>query len=115
MYMNKKDFTISISIPTFNRYDLLQRTLESIFNQSEKPDEIIVVDDRSTDKTWEYLKTVKGIKAYRNKKNLGIFGNWNESIRLAKRDFVVNLHSDDLISPDFIKIWKEKIRIIQGN
>lgn len=100
---------ISVSIPTYNRLDLLRRCMESVFEQTVAPNEIIVVDDFSTDGTWEYLKKVPGIRAIRNEKNLGMIGNWNESIRQAKYDYVVSLHSDDLILPEFIKVWKEKI------
>lgn len=113
--MGIKDPTISISIPTFNRYDLLRRTLQGVFSQSEAPDEIIVVDDNSTDGTWKYLQSLKNIKIHRNKSNLGIFGNWNQSVRLAKSDFVVSLHSDDLISPHYIRTWKEKIKSVKGD
>lgn len=100
---------ISISIPTYNRLDLLKRCLKSVFNQTVPPDEIIVVDDASSDGTWEYVKKIKGIKAHRNKKNLGMIGNWNESIKLAKNNFVVSLHSDDMLLPNYIRDWKEKI------
>ena len=107
--VRKKRATIAVSIPTFNRIDLLKRTLKSVFAQTEPPDEIIVIDDGSTDGTWEYLKTIKGIKAYRNKKNLGMIENWNETIKRAKSEYVVSLHSDDLILSDYIKVWREKI------
>ena len=100
---------ISVSIPTFNRVELLKRCLASVFAQTVPPDEIIVIDDGSTDGTWEYLKSIRGIKAYRNKKNLGMIENWNETIRRAKSKFVVSLHSDDLLLPDYIKNWKEKM------
>lgn len=113
MNRNLNSVKISVSIPTYNRLDLLIKCLESVFNQSVPPDEIIVVDDASSDDTWEYLKKVKGIRAVRNKKNLGMIGNWNESIRQAKNQFVVSLHSDDAILPDYIKTWKEKISSIK--
>jgi len=74
MNRNLNSVKISVSIPTYNRLDLLIKCLESVFNQSVPPDEIIVVDDASSDDTWEYLKKVKGIRAVRNKKNLGMIG-----------------------------------------
>ena len=47
--MEKK--RISIIIPTYNRAGTIERALDSIFNQTLVPDEIIVVDDGSTDET----------------------------------------------------------------
>ena len=45
----------SVIIPTFNRLEFIQETLESVFNQSFRDFEVIVVDDGSTDGTPEYL------------------------------------------------------------
>lgn len=100
---------ITISIPTFNRLELLKRTLASVFSQTEAPDEIIVVDNNSDDGTWMYLKSLKGIKIYRNKKNIGAVENYNRSIKLATSEYVVSLASDDILLPEYIKIAKRKI------
>ncbi len=100
---------ITVAIPTFNRLALVKRCLESVINQTEKPDEIIVVDNHSTDGTWEYLKSLAGLKIYRNKKNIGSFNNFNKCLDYAKSKYVVILGSDDLLLPNYIKIWKEKI------
>lgn len=48
---------ISLIIPSYNRLTLLKVTLDNVFAQSKVPDEIIVVDDHSTDGTWEFLNS----------------------------------------------------------
>lgn len=105
----KRKVSITISIPAFNRLELLKRTLASVFAQIEPPDEIVVVDNCSNDGTWEYLQAISGIKLYRNKKNIGAIKNYNKCLRLANSDYVVALGSDDLLLPDYIKFWKVKI------
>ena len=50
----------SVIIPTYNRANLIPETLKSLFSQSYKDYEMIVVDDGSTDETQNYLKTLEG-------------------------------------------------------
>lgn len=107
--MGKKKIRISVAIPTFNRLFFLKQTLASVFMQTEKPDEIVVVDNCSIDGTWQWLKKIKGIKIFRNQKNLGMIANWRQSVVKASCPYVVSLHSDDLLMPDYLKIWRQKI------
>jgi len=111
---NKKKVTITVGIPTFNRLQILKKTIESVLAQTEKPDEVIVSDNCSTDGVWEYLKEIPGIKASRNRKNIGATANYNRVLELAKSDYVLALGSDDIVLPDYIKVWKEKIGQLSG-
>ncbi len=96
---------ISICIPTFNRSDLLRKTLVSVMNQTVKPYEVIVADNCSQDDTESVVKSFEGVTYYRNERNLGLAGNSNTCIKLAKGDFVCILHSDDLIAPYWHEYW----------
>ena len=105
----KQPPNISICIPTFNRSDLLRKTLISVSKQRITPYEVIVVDNCSTDDTESVVKLFKNITYYRNERNLGLAGNWNQCIRLAGGDFLTILHSDDLVSPDWYKQLEQVI------
>lgn len=96
---------ISICIPTFNRSDLLRKTLISVVRQTVAPYEVIVADNCSEDDTEEVAKSFPGIIYYRNERNLGLAGNSNRCIQLARGEFVTILHSDDLIAPNWHEYW----------
>lgn len=100
-----KEPKISICIPTYNRSDLLRKTLISVSRQTIKPYEVIVADNCSEDDTEDVAKSFPGVMYYRNERNLGLAGNSNRCIRLAKSEFVTILHSDDLISPEWYEYW----------
>ena len=59
---------VSVIIPTFNRAHLIQESVSSVLSQTFKPKEVIVVDDGSSDKTWDILKNL-GFSSSESKKN----------------------------------------------
>jgi len=98
---------VSILIPTYNREKLIGETIESAINQTYKHIEIIVVDNKSTDKTWEiitkYSRKDQRIKVYQNEKNIGPVRNWKKCLEYAQGEYAKFLWSDDLIAPEFIE------------
>ena len=84
---------ISVIIPTYNREDFILNTIESIKNQTVNVDEIIVIDDGSTDNTKEILKN-QNIK-YIYQKNSGVSKARNSGILEAKNEWISFLDSDD--------------------
>jgi GT2 family glycosyltransferase len=52
--------SISVVIPTYNRWQQLQATLAALADQTQVPTEVVVVDDGSTDQTWEHLNELVG-------------------------------------------------------
>ena len=96
---------ISVIIPTFNRGDLIKETIESILNQTYKDFEIIVIDDQSTDNTFEvisnYIKDCNKIRYYKRPKNLIKGGNScrNFGLSIAMGEYVKWIDSDDLLHP----------------
>lgn len=102
---------ISICIPTYNRSDLLRQTLRSVQRQTVLPFEVLVVDNCSTDDTPQVVKEfdLPCLRYVRNKKNLGMVGNWNECVKQAKGNYLTFLHSDDLIAPDWYQSWVSAI------
>jgi glycosyltransferase involved in cell wall biosynthesis len=85
---------ISLIIPTYNRASLIENTLLSALNQTTKIDEIIIIDDGSTDNTQELLKKYD-IK-YTYQENQGVSSARNKGINEAKNEWICFLDSDDI-------------------
>ena len=90
---------VSIVIPVFNRETLVQEAIESALKQTYDNIEIVVVDNCSTDKTWEVLQKYNNpkIKIFRNNTNIGPVLNWKKGIELSSGEYIKLLFSDDMI------------------
>ena len=108
--MNK--ITIAIVIPVFNVEKFVKQTLESVKNQLSNPDEVIVINDGSTDKSSEIIKTYSNLEGWKiiHKKNegLGLTRNYGRSI--AKSEYIYFLDSDDIIKNNLILRLRELIQ-----
>lgn len=96
--------TLSVVVPNFNHSHYLPHALAGIFAQTRLPDEVIILDDASTDHSWDIIqawaeKYPKYIKAYQNPENLGMLGNQQKGLSLASGEYVYIHSSDDLITP----------------
>lgn len=85
---------ITAIVPTFNRAPHLATTIESILNQSYKIDEIIVIDDGSTDDTQKLLHRFKDLTIVKTS-NEGVSHARNIGIKEAKNEWLCFLDSDD--------------------
>ncbi|ABM02626.1 glycosyl transferase, family 2 [Psychromonas ingrahamii 37] len=98
---------VSILIPVFNRETLIEETLYSALNQTYGNIEVVVVDNCSTDRTWEVVQAVASkdsrIKCFQNKSNVGPVRNWKRCIDEATGSYGKILWSDDLIHKQFIE------------
>ena len=98
---------ISVIVTNYNYGRFIGRCIRSILNQDidSKNYEVIVVDDSSTDDSWEILKTFEGkIRLFRNETNLGLAATSNQGIINANGRYVVRIDSDDYVHPDFLKV-----------
>ncbi len=93
---------VSVVIPAFNEEKNIKKCLEAILNQEEKADEIIVVDNNSTDKTIDIVKKYKNIKIIKEKKQ-GITQSRNTGFNKATGDILIKCDADTLLKGDFIK------------
>ncbi|NPA73543.1 MAG: glycosyltransferase [Epsilonproteobacteria bacterium] len=84
---------ISVVIPTYNRQGLVKRAIESVINQTLKPQEIIVVDDGSSDDTKKVLQNYPVCYIYQP--NQGVSAARNRGIKEAKNEWIAFLDSDD--------------------
>ena len=97
---------VSVIVPTYNRADRLERALNSIVSQTYQDFELIVVDDGSTDKTSQLMKSFPKAQYFYIKKNSGVSKARNVGLAFAKGELICFLDSDDL--------WKEKKIQIQS-
>ena len=88
---------LSIIIPVYNRADLILKCLNSIPDRTDT--EIIVVDDGSTDNTWEVISKIDRIKAI-HQENAGPGMARNTGLDIAQGDYIMFVDSDDYIYPD---------------
>jgi hypothetical protein len=89
----------SVVIPTYNRKDYLLECLETVFEQSYAPYEVIVVDDGSTDGTIESVeKFGRGVQVI-EQGNRGPGAARNRGASIARGDYLAFLDSDDLWLP----------------
>ena len=101
--MSKNRYRISVVMPNYNTpIDYLKTAVESILSQTYKDFEYIIVDDRSTDDSYEYLKSLTDprIRVIRNKNNLGITKTLNVGFDLAQGEYIARMDSDDIALPD---------------
>ena len=90
---------VSVIIPTYNRHQLLQLTIESVLAQTYPAIEIIVVDDGSTDGTATMLAQYAGRITHIRQANRGGTAARNAGIQAASGDYLTFLDHDDLILP----------------
>lgn len=100
--MNNR-ITVAIIIPTYNRAQMVVQTLESVLSQSRPPDEILVVDDGSTDETAEVLAEYKHRIKYLYKSNGGLPSTLNYGLAATNADYIGVIDDDDLMMPDTIE------------
>ena len=91
---------ISVVIPTYNRAHIVTRAVESALAQSRAPDEIIVVDDGSTDDTAGALRRFADRIRYITQRNAGVSEARNRGVREASCEWIAFLDSDDEWMPD---------------
>lgn len=86
---------------TYNGAQFVVRQLDSVLRQLAQDDEVIVIDDGSSDNTVEVIKKAYGsrIQVYVNENNLGVIKSFEKAISLAKGDILFLCDQDD--------IWEE--------
>jgi glycosyltransferase involved in cell wall biosynthesis len=96
--------TISVVVPVYNRQHLIIETLVSIERQQRLPDEVIVVDDGSTDDSVAMVRRFAKrsrlpVRLMNNRGCKGVSGATNCGIKAARGEFIALLDSDDLWTP----------------
>jgi len=93
----KKPF-ISVIMPAYNSSKYINYSIKSIINQTFKSWELIIVNDASTDNTYENLKKIKNkkIKIINLRKNIGTYRSIEKALKTSKGTFIAFHDSDDI-------------------
>ena len=109
---NNAKLTISVIIPCYNRQRSLRQALDSVLSQTHKPDEIIVIDDGSTDGSVEVAKSYGSKVQVIQQPNAGAAKARNRGIASATGDWIAFLDSDDIWRTEKLK---RQIEAMQSN
>lgn len=105
---------MTVIIPTFNREKLVKRAIESALNQTVKPEQIIVVDDGSTDGTPEICEEFGDAIEYLRQANAGVAVARNRGIKAARHEWIAFLDSDDHWASTHLEHIEAAIRATAG-
>ncbi len=114
-----KQALVSIVMCTYNGAAYLHEQLKTILAQTYPAHEIIIVDDASTDNTWDLLMEWQQlhplIRLYRNVKNLGFNRNFEKALSLATGDYISVADQDDIWMPQKTELLVEALQTSPGN
>ncbi len=102
-----------VVITAHNCAGFIGDSVKSVFEQTLKPKEVVVVDDHSTDKTFETLQRLKEkyptLRVVRNERNLERCASRNRGAELLTAEWVCFLDCDDLWLPDYLERTKARL------
>jgi glycosyltransferase involved in cell wall biosynthesis len=104
-----KDISLSIVIPAYNEQRHLKACLDSIANQTEKPDEVIVVDNNSTDKTFQIAAAYPFVKVLKEKKQGVVFAR-DRGFNAASSDIIGRIDADSILPSGWVHYVKRFYR-----
>lgn len=96
---------ISVILPVYNGGSYLASSVKSVLSQSLKNFELLILDDCSSDKSWEYLNSLNDprVVIYKNKENKGLFYNLNYLVKESKSDLIKLWAQDDVMYSDCLE------------
>jgi glycosyltransferase involved in cell wall biosynthesis len=97
---------ISVAIPAYNCASTIRFTLDSVFRQTVQPDEILVLNDGSTDETLSILKSYEPRITILSQTNQGVASARNALCKQAQGDLVAWIDSDDIWHPRYLEIQR---------
>lgn len=107
---------VSVIIPIYNVEAYVKEAIQSIQKQTYKNLEIIIIDDGSSDSSYEIVNELAKhdprIQLYKNKENLKIVKTLNRALTLAKGEYIARMDGDDISALDRIE---KKIKFLEEN
>ena len=95
---------VSIYIPAYNAEKTIEHSIISIKNQTHAVDEIIIIDDNSSDKTLEIISQFKDVVLIKNEKNKGLSFSRNLAIKKSSNEIVGAIDSDVVLNNNWLEI-----------
>lgn len=95
---------LTVVVPCYNSAETIAETLDSIFEQTLPPQEVIVVDDGSTDETTKIVEKYKGRTRLVRQSNNGVSSARNRGAQCARSDWIAFCDSDDAWSPKKLEV-----------
>lgn len=101
---------VSIIMPCYNSEKYIEKAIQSVLEQTYRNFELIIIDDDSTDKTWEIIeqyakKDFRVICTQKDENEKGISKSMNKGIEMARGKYITRMDSDDIIIPE--KIFRQ--------
>ncbi|MDR7543860.1 MAG: glycosyltransferase [Armatimonadota bacterium] len=105
---------VSVCVPVYNGARYLRESLESVLAQTYGDFELVVSDNCSTDETPEITASLKDdrLRYFRNPTNVGLVGNFNRCLALARGEYVCIWAHDDVMLPQNLQ---RKVRLLDGD
>ena len=95
--------SIAVIVPNLNDRRYLPRCISSILDQEVPPDELILVDDHSTDDSVDVMRSLianrPNVQLIENPVNLGVYGALDEGLKRSRSEYVLFLSSNDFVLP----------------
>ena len=105
VYENTNPATVSFVVPVYNKRDTLERTVNSIINQTHPVNEIVIVDDGSTDGSSEVADSLSSdLVRVIHQENSGVAVARNRGIASTSSKYIVCLDSDDWVDDRFVDV-----------
>ena len=92
---------VSVIIPAYNGARFLRQTIESLLAQTMRACSLICIDDASSDDSAA-IAAHAGATVIRNAQRMGLAANWNRAMEIAKSEYFVIAHQDDVYEPEYL-------------
>ena len=107
---------ISVIMSVYNQEKFLSESVESVLCQSESSFEFLIIDDASSDRSYDLIKNYSKIdvriKLYKNSKNLGLTKSLNKLLKIAKGKYIARMDADDISSKNR---FKNELSVMSSN
>lgn len=107
--------TLSIVLATYNGARFLREQLDSVYSQTLQADEVLAVDDCSTDDTVAILEEYHqryGLKYVVNEHNLRVNANFEKALKMATSDYIIFCDQDDVWMPNKVELMMDRMKIL---